>query len=191
MTSYWVRCFQDTLVDLDFSGNAIIDKSPAYFHSTAISYDAGTEPAIAANAMRKINGNHISVTTAATLNRFFECDKNNREGENFLNGRRLLAAPEYTIDAGSITIGDDDFIQIDTEAAAATDDLTTITATYDWHRIAITAASSSRTVVLRDGIGNLALNGDFSLTHGTDRIELIYKAGNAKWAEVSRSDNTL
>jgi hypothetical protein len=51
----------------------------------------------------------------------------------------------------------------------------------------IVAANSARTVVAKDGTGNLRLNGDFSLDHQNDTLTLIHNGSN--WLEVSRSDN--
>lgn len=188
-TSYWIRCFEKTLVDLEFCGNIIIDKSGAYYLSAAISFDAGVPNSSADNASRHVSGNTLTVNNAAALNAFFAGSA--IEHDNTRNGKRIVSDPEYIISGGEIEIGDTNFIRVDTEGNAAVDDLDTIVATYNRHRIVITAASSSRTIVLKDGVGNLALNGDFSLTHGTDQIELVYKASNALWAELSRSNNTL
>lgn len=83
------------------------------------------------------------------------------------------------------------FVQVDTEGAAASDNLDTITATdlEDGAVITLTAASSTRTVVCKDGTGNMRLAGDFSLTHADDTITLIYNGVN--WLELSRSDNSV
>ena len=51
----------------------------------------------------------------------------------------------------------------------------------------ITAQSGSRTIVAKDGTGNLRLNGDFSLDHGQDALLLMYVS--TFWIEVCRSDN--
>jgi hypothetical protein len=80
--------------------------------------------------------------------------------------------------------------RVDTESAAATDDLETITATNREHDewLTLYANSDARTVVLKDGVGNINLNGgDFSLTHSADRIVLAFDGTN--WNEIVRSDN--
>jgi hypothetical protein len=96
---------------------------------------------------------------------------------------------ELTIASGSIT-PTSSYHSVDTEADAATDDLTTIDATDvdDGTILVLRASSSSRAVVLKDGTGNLQLAGDFSLTHSADTITLIW--GGTDWLEVSRSDNS-
>jgi hypothetical protein len=55
--------------------------------------------------------------------------------------------------------------------------------------IYISAADPGRTVVAKDGVGNLKLAGDFSLTHSDDRLVLMRGSGST-WFELSRSDNT-
>jgi len=189
VTSYWIRTFEDTLTNFTFVGNQIIDSSASYGFTAAISYDAGTPPAGAANASKVISNNIIEATSS-TLVKLFDDDANLIERNNLFNGATIIPTPTYTIASGSITIGINDLIFVDTEGSAATDDLDTITAGGWGQRVLIKAASSSRTVVLKDGTGNLALAGDFSLTHGADTIELFYNKGNAVWQEISRSDNT-
>lgn len=78
-------------------------------------------------------------------------------------------------------------IYVDTESSAASDDLDTISGGATGDLIVIRAVSSSRTVVLKDGTGNLALNGDFSCDNAEDSI-LLRNTGSG-YAEVSRSDN--
>lgn len=93
-----------------------------------------------------------------------------------------------TIASGVITVSSG-FHEVDTESAAASDDLDTINyeGIQDGTLLVLRAVDSGRTVVLKDGTGNLRLAGDFSLTHNRDTVTLI--KGNAVWYEVSRSDN--
>jgi hypothetical protein len=94
-----------------------------------------------------------------------------------------------TIAAGAITVAAYSYYNVDTEAAAATDDLDTISGgVYDGQMLMLRAANSARDVVLKDATGNLRLAGDFTLTHAQDRILLTFD-GSA-WVELSRSDNT-
>lgn len=76
---------------------------------------------------------------------------------------------------------------VDTEAAAATDDLDTINGLSSGQLLVLRAASGSRTIVAKDGTGNLRLAGDFSLDNADDRLVLISDGTNL--LEVSRSDN--
>jgi len=105
------------------------------------------------------------------------------------NITQILADPhKVTIATGAITVYGTSH-RVDTEAAASTDDLDTITAPNrsdsDW--LTLKAHDGARTVVLKDGTGNLRLAGDFSLTSTQDRIVLSYDGTN--WCELFRSDN--
>jgi hypothetical protein len=93
-----------------------------------------------------------------------------------------------TISGGVIT-ATNSWHRVDTEAAASTDNLDTINGFTDGMQLYLRAVSSSTTVVLKDGTGNLVLAGDFSLDSGDDIIHLIYDGTSAKWKEVSRSNN--
>lgn len=94
---------------------------------------------------------------------------------------------DLTIAAGVITVTSN-IHAIDTEAAAASDDLDTINGGYPGLRVTLSAKNAARTVVLKDGTGNLSLSGDFSLTDTADRIELV--SNGSTWFECSPgSDN--
>lgn len=96
------------------------------------------------------------------------------------------SAVELTIATGVVT-ATQTYQDIDTEAAASTDDLNTINGGTDGDIIILTPISNGRTVVCKDGVGNLSLNGDFSMTSTSDTITLLYNG--ALWLELSRSDN--
>lgn len=93
---------------------------------------------------------------------------------------------EATISSGSISINRN-HVLVNTESSAASDDLDTIVIENSGTRIVLQAADSAKTVVCKDGTGNLALAGDFSLDNTEDTIELISNGTN--WCELSRSDN--
>jgi hypothetical protein len=95
---------------------------------------------------------------------------------------------ELTIATGAITVTGG-FHIVDTEADAATDDLDTISGGVTGQQLVITAANSARTVVVKDGTGNLKLAGDMSLDNVEDTITLIYSGVASAWKEISRSDN--
>jgi parallel beta-helix repeat protein len=94
-----------------------------------------------------------------------------------------------TIATGAVTVNSGvRLATIDTEGAAASDDLDTITyAGVVGDLLRVRAANNARTVVVKDGTGNMRLSGDFSLDNGEDSILLQWDGTN--WAEVSRSDN--
>ena len=91
-----------------------------------------------------------------------------------------------TIATGVVT-ATGSFHLVDTEASAATDDLDTINGGSDGDVLYLQAANIARTVVVKDGTGNLLLSGDFSLDNTNDILTLIRIGLN--WKETSRSDN--
>jgi len=97
---------------------------------------------------------------------------------------------ELTISSGAITASSS-YHPVDTESDAATDDLDTINGGIDGMRLILRAASSSRTVVLKDGTGNLYLSSDISLDSAQDTIELMYDTsiGGGGWLEVGNANN--
>jgi hypothetical protein len=92
-----------------------------------------------------------------------------------------------TIATGAITVSSSWMI-VDTEGAAASDDLDTISGGATGQIVVLTAASSARTVVVKDATGNIQLTGDMSLTHQNDTITLMYNG--ASWLEIARADTT-
>lgn len=99
---------------------------------------------------------------------------------------------ELTISFGTITVTGS-YHKVDTESDAASDDLDTISGGISGMRLVLRAASSARSVVLKDGTGNLALAGDYTLTAATDAIELIFdpEISGGRWVELTRSDNDV
>ena len=76
---------------------------------------------------------------------------------------------------------------VDTEGDAASDNLDTINGGATGQMLLITAHDDSRTVVAKDGTGNLRLSGDCTLDHSTDSLLLMYVS--SYWIEISRSNN--
>lgn len=94
---------------------------------------------------------------------------------------------ELTISSGAVT-ATQGYHTIDTESDASTDDLDTINFSNAIGSIlVISAADNGRTIVCKDGTGNLRLNGDFSLNNAQDTLMLLRVSG--AWLEISRSDN--
>ena len=82
------------------------------------------------------------------------------------------------------------YMIVDTESAAASDDLDTINGVgSNGQRLVLRAANSGRTVVVKDATGNIQCAGDFSLDNVQDTIELIYDSTLTAWLEIGRSDN--
>jgi len=120
-----------------------------------------------------------SVTRNVTANNDFTAN-------NFL--KLGGAMPEVTISGGVVTATRSAHT-VDTEGDAASDDLDTINgpAITEIIFLVLSPANSTRTVVVKDGTGNLRLNGDFSMDHEDDRMLLI-SLGNT-WYELTRSSN--
>ena len=102
--------------------------------------------------------------------------------------RNLTWDHEVTISGGTIS-PNKEYVTVDTQADAASDDLDTISSVNykSGDTIVLSAQDSSRTVVCKDGTGNLSLNGDFSLNNTEDTIALLFNG--SVWNEISRSDN--
>ena len=95
-------------------------------------------------------------------------------------------ATAIVISGGIITVVIGNTI-VDTEGAAASDDLDTINGGTSGALLVLSAENVARTVVCKDGTGNLQLAGDFSLDHTNDRLLLVSDGSN--WTELSRSNN--
>lgn len=94
---------------------------------------------------------------------------------------------ELTIATGSIT-PTTGFHLVDTEADAATDDLTTISGGTTGQILVLKSVVDSRNVVVKDGTNiALASSTDFTLENADDSITLLYTG--TKWIELSRSTN--
>jgi len=96
-----------------------------------------------------------------------------------------------TIAAGVVTMGGTAFLVVDTEAAAATDNLDTITANSDYlltagQGVVLRAANSARSVVLTES-GNIKLSGAMTLDNAEDTWTGMYDGTN--WLEIARSNN--
>lgn len=111
-------------------------------------------------------------------------------------GFRYDDATSVSIASGVITITTG-YLEVDTEGAAAADDLDTITigvmasgvAIGEGSIIVLQSANASRVVTVKNGTGNITLNhGDCALSATSQRLVLLY-SGSA-WVEVARSGAT-
>lgn len=108
-------------------------------------------------------------------------------GLSYLKGLHLSAATELTIASGAVTVSQG-FHKIDTESDAASDDLDTVTAgtgIQEGFLLVLRAENVARVVTLKDGTGNLLLNGDCALNATDKLILLIYDGTNFR--EIARS----
>ena len=112
---------------------------------------------------------------------------------SYFKGRTIIYASEYeegpelTI-AGGVITATQNYHQVDTEGDASTDDLDTINGGTVGQILIIRAQNDARTVVAKDGTGNLRLNGDFSMNDLDDTLTLIYTGSN--WLEIASSNNS-
>lgn len=102
----------------------------------------------------------------------------------------VMTRYNVTIAAGVVTVQGNALI-LDTEAAAATDDLDTINGGTTGQIVILQTANSSRDVVVKHGTGNLFLTGrvDFTLTGTRDKLVLI--CISTEWHEIGRGDNAV
>lgn len=98
----------------------------------------------------------------------------------------LAAGATLTIATGVVTATHSRHA-VDTEAEAGSDDLDTISGGAAGQILIVSAANSSRDVVLKDATGNLKLASDCTLAHVNDKIVLISDGTN--FCELCRSIN--
>lgn len=99
----------------------------------------------------------------------------------------MAAVSTLTIATGAVT-ATKSYHKIDTEAAAASDDLDTINGGAAGELLILLAANGAHTVVAKNGTGNLLLAGsDFSMDNADDRLVLISDGTN--WLELCRANN--
>ncbi len=105
--------------------------------------------------------------------------------DTFLN---LGAQTALTISGGVIT-ATATFLQIDTEGAAASDDLDTINGGTEGDLVILKIANNTRAVVVKHGTGNIHLHGsaDFTLDHRRDSLLLIHR--NSLWETLAPGAN--
>lgn len=97
---------------------------------------------------------------------------------------------DKTISAGVITLTGSKkirFITVDTESAAASDDLDTVSGGNSGELLIVQAADDARTVVVKDGT-NLKLQADFSLNNTQDKIILLCVSSGV-YHEIARASS--
>ncbi len=92
-----------------------------------------------------------------------------------------------TIAAGVVT-ATGSYHRIDTEGGAATDDLDTINGGESGMHLFIQAMNDARTVVVKDGTGNIRLVTDRTLDNTSDTLHLLYNSALSAWCEVGFAD---
>lgn len=102
-------------------------------------------------------------------------------------GKKSSKATPLTISVGAITVAFRDFYTLLPETGTV-DDLVTIFGGEDGYFVTFTTETVGHTVTLKNGTGNLALNGDCILTDPTQTITLRYSNAQSKWLEVARTN---
>jgi len=172
-----------TYTSVEGAGHLIINYAGAY-HRAAIELASGTNPS---------NAGDITLTAEENGTVFSQVliggGRVVRVAAGFLALGMDVASGgpvELTINTGAITVTDS-YHRIDTQADAASDDLDTISATGSGAILVLKAENTARSVVLKDGTGNLKLAGDCTLDNTEDTIVLFYDGSN--WLELCRSNN--
>lgn len=107
-------------------------------------------------------------------------------GDAHIRGLDFDAAAELTTASGAVTVTQS-YHTIDTQDDDAADDLDTLTASgvTEGFVVVLRAENTARVVTVKDGTGNLLLNGDCELDATDSTITLIYDGTN--WRELARS----
>lgn len=111
-------------------------------------------------------------------------------GQTLYVGALAGAFASYVIASGVITLAPGvTIVTVDTEGAAAADDLVTINGGVDGQIIILrSTVSLTRVVTVKDSTGNMRLAGDMVLDSATDSLTL-YQIGGSVWIELARSNN--
>ena len=107
-------------------------------------------------------------------------------GTSMMNNVKLRGETQLTISSATITVTAS-YHSVDTEGDAASDDLETINGGGIGQLLILRANNTARTVVAKDGVGNMYLSGDCTLDSTEDTLFLMYHGTN--WVEISCSDN--
>lgn len=97
----------------------------------------------------------------------------------------LRQGPSLTIATGAITVTNS-YHKVDTEAAAASDDLDTINGGEDGMVLRIVAVNNTRSIVIKDGTGNIYCDGsvDITLDDSREYVDLFYDGEQSFWYAV-------
>ncbi len=124
-------------------------------------------------------------TWAAVVLTVVDMNTHVRDNLSFLKANiQLDAAVELTIAAGVIT-KTKSYHFIDTAGDIPSDDLDTINGASDGDVLFLEAEHTDRTVILKDGTGNLQLGGDIYLTGTGQVVALIYNGTLSKWLPIA------
>lgn len=97
-----------------------------------------------------------------------------RDNLNYLKTHIALEAATLATIAGGVITYSVGYHKVDTQGAAAEDDLDTIGNAAEGLVVILRAADATHTVVLKDGTGNLVLGGDIYLDDTDKHVMLVY-----------------
>ncbi len=105
------------------------------------------------------------------------------------SGAIIISRTSVTIATGAVTASGS-MIVVDTEGAAASDDLDTINGGATGQILIVQTANTARDVVVKHGTGNIFLSGraDRTLSGTRDKLMLVYTS--PEWHELSFGDNS-
>lgn len=163
----------DKLIDLS-SNNFVGTNNGATLVGGRKALQLDTDGASAGNTILSIydGSSHLAYLT----------DKGDLNANSISSG----ASSELTIATGAVT-ATKSYHTIDTESDAASDDLDTISGGRAGQILVVQANNSARSVVLKDGTGNLKLSGDITLDNAEDTAVLV--SDGTSWYELSNSNN--
>jgi hypothetical protein len=131
-----------------------------------------------ANALASVQYTNVaaSVTAATTFNAAVT-----------FGAELVITRNAATIAAGVVAAAGSGMV-IDTEGAASTDDLDSITGGTTGQWLVINRAHASRTVIVKHATGNIYLNGKADYTLSGTRDMLILFCVGSEWREIGRGD---
>jgi hypothetical protein len=121
---------------------------------------------------------------------FFQRWNDNGTAQIFTPNTLIIPLSQTLTIASGVVTATGSYHTVDTEGAAASDDLDTINGgTTDGQVLILKTLASSRDVTVKDATGNIRLAGDCVLGSFNDQICLVYSASGSRWLELSRSIN--
>jgi hypothetical protein len=165
-TGHGIRCVGST--DILITGNRVICDTPSNLRGVLLDND---------NTNCTVVANHFRGCTT-------EITRGTGTGHDIPSDVSMSA----TIASGVITVNRNTrIVTLDTEAAAATDDLDTINGGVAGQTLTLKSAANARDPVIKDGTGNMATLGDFTIATSAQTITLTHNG--TSWFENCRSAN--
>lgn len=137
---------------------------------------------IPANAQETITD--FSTNSVPVLNEELRKTESNLNKLNYWGTERKQVS--ISITSGYIEVNQG-YVLVDTEALASSDNLDTINGGTEGQILTLLPVSSARTIVVKDGTGNLKLSGDYTMDNSEDSLTLIKR--DLSWYELARSNN--